>query len=110
MGLLAESSRRVGRLLGEIVPSMLRRAWIQHKRARTEPSLVQAHISALCRHMASPGSDLFPHQGDEEGRRSVGSVHDMLGVDIAAGRMENVWTMLPWMERQGVCVYSRNEA
>ncbi len=90
VGLLAEPSRRVGRLLGEIVPSMLRRAWVQHKRARTEPSLVQAHSSVLYGHMASHRKDLFPHQGEEEGRPSVGSVHDMFGADIAVGRMENV--------------------
>ncbi len=68
---------RIRRLLGEVVSSILGRAWVQYKRPCAEPSIVQVSSYALCGHMTTHGHDLFPHWREEVGRPSVGSVDDI---------------------------------
>ncbi len=40
--------------------------------------------------MATHGNNLFPHWREEVGRPSIGSVDNVFGVDIAAGRVDDV--------------------
>ncbi|PBK59140.1 hypothetical protein ARMSODRAFT_1027639 [Armillaria solidipes] len=56
--------------------------------------------------MATHGNDLFPHWRKEMGRPAIGSVDDVFGANVAAGRVDDDAVD---EETRSVCVYSQND-